>query len=76
MKHTITLFLLTASFICCSLLFHSCTKTPDEPEPDPTPTPCTNCLPPITTEGKNTFGCKVNGKIWLPKGGGGSPELD
>ncbi len=23
-------------------------------------------LPPITTEGKMTFGCKLNGKVWLP----------
>jgi len=25
-------------------------------------------LPPITMEGKNTFGCVVNGKLWLPEG--------
>lgn len=24
-------------------------------------------LPPVTTEGKNTFGCRVNGKIWEPR---------
>ena len=24
-------------------------------------------LPPITTEGKNTFGCLVNGQVWLPE---------
>ncbi len=24
-------------------------------------------LPPITTEGKNTFGCLVNGEVWLPE---------
>lgn len=39
---------------------------------------CTGCeepkpksedvLPPITMEGKNTFGCKVNGKIWVRHG--------
>lgn len=23
-------------------------------------------LPPITQEGKNTFGCKVNGQVWVP----------
>jgi hypothetical protein len=23
-------------------------------------------LPPITDEGKNTFGCKVNGQVWVP----------
>jgi hypothetical protein len=36
-------------------------------------------LPPITTEGKNTFGCKVNGAVYLPKGGalqGGSKNAD
>jgi hypothetical protein len=25
-------------------------------------------LPPITTTGANTFGCKVDGKVWLPHG--------
>ena len=25
-------------------------------------------LPPVTLEGKNTFGCLVNGALWLPKG--------
>jgi len=25
-------------------------------------------LPPITTTGANTFGCLVNGEVWLPKG--------
>jgi hypothetical protein len=28
-------------------------------------------LPPETQEGKNTFGCKVNGKVWIPNGGPG-----
>ena len=23
-------------------------------------------LPPITQDGKNTFGCKVNGQVWIP----------
>lgn len=27
-------------------------------------------LPAITMEGKNTFGCLVNGELWLPKGRG------
>jgi hypothetical protein len=26
-------------------------------------------LPAATTSGKNTFGCKINGKVWLPSGG-------
>jgi len=33
-------------------------------------------LPPITQEGKNTFGCLVNGKLWLPKGYNGTSNLD
>jgi len=43
----------------CPLFYGSC----DEDE---------NELPPITMEGKNTFGCLVNGKVWLPKGRAGS----
>ncbi|MBL0294048.1 MAG: hypothetical protein IPQ04_07235 [Saprospiraceae bacterium] len=38
------------------LLLASCKK---EKMPD--------ALPPITTEGKGTFGCKINGEIWIPK---------
>ncbi|MBK9211509.1 MAG: hypothetical protein IPO14_00725 [Saprospiraceae bacterium] len=26
-----------------------------------------DALPPITMEGKGTFGCKINGEIWIPK---------
>src|SRR5574337_793597 len=34
-------------------------------------------LPPITQTGANTFGCYVNGKLWLPKGyKGTSSNLD
>ena len=32
-------------------------------------------LPPLTTEGKGTFGCLVNGKAWLPKGSDAVSEL-
>lgn len=32
-------------------------------------------LPPETQTGANTFGCKVNGKVWLPKGGIYTPRL-
>lgn len=42
---------------CCSLfLFISCQK---------------ERLPKLTEEGKNTFGCKINGKNWVPHGTGG-----
>lgn len=30
----------------------------------------TPTLPPATQTGENTFGCLVDGKVWLPKGGG------
>src|ERR1700733_2066445 len=28
--------------------------------------PPPNILPPMTQEGKNTFGCKINGEVWIP----------
>jgi len=48
-----------------SLLFLNmdCTEKPD-PVPEPQ-------LPPLTHEGKNTFGCLVNGELWLPDVDGG-----
>ena len=33
-------------------------------------------LPPATQTGANTFGCLVNGKIWLPRGDDGTYTLD
>ena len=33
-------------------------------------------LPPTTQEGKNTFGFKLNGAIWLPGGNNGTANLD
>jgi hypothetical protein len=32
-------------------------------------------LPSLTQEGKNTLGCVVNGKVWLPKGNDGTSNL-
>ncbi|MFT3948610.1 MAG: hypothetical protein QM763_16725 [Agriterribacter sp.] len=32
-------------------------------------------LPPETTTGANTFGCKVNGKVFVPRDGKGKPGL-
>lgn len=43
-------------FACSFLLLLACCKDKN-PEPE---------LPPVTTTGANTFGCKVNGKVWLP----------
>ena len=36
------------------LFFPGCDKGPD--------------LTPVTQEGRNTFSCKVNGKVWIPNG--------
>lgn len=32
-------------------------------------------LPPITTTGAMTFGCKINGKVFVPRDGRGKPGL-
>jgi hypothetical protein len=39
----------------------SCSEDPPAPTAGPS-------LPPITQTGENTFGCYVNGELWLPKG--------
>lgn len=44
------------------LLFVSCTNDNDGTNDN---------LPQMTNEGKNTFGCKVNGEVFLPKSRGG-----
>ena len=41
----------------CPLLASQCNKPPEDLEEK---------LPAITTEGKNTFGCRVNGEVWIP----------
>lgn len=56
------LLLIIASFI---LLNAGCKKKKDE-EPQ---------LPPETTTGAMTFGCKVNGKVFVPRSGRGKPGL-
>jgi hypothetical protein len=45
------------------LLFSLCFSCKDEDDLD---------LPPLTTEGKMTFGCKIDGKKFLPGGIGGA----
>ena len=35
---------------------------------DPEPNDPIDQLPPITQTGENTFGCLVDGEVWLPKG--------
>lgn len=58
------LSLLSAAFsiILCPLLYSACNEDDND-------------LPPITMEGKNTFGCLVNGNIWTPSGRLGQPGL-
>jgi len=69
-KHIIyaLLFLIVLSVQRCQ-----CKKDDPIPAPVPQPIPCDTCLPAITTSGKNTFGCRVNGIVWLPLGGGFNP---
>jgi hypothetical protein len=47
-----------------------CKKPTDNPPTgnNTTPTPCDTCLPPITTHGAGTFGCKINGKPFVARG--------
>lgn len=46
------IILIAICYVVCSI---ACKKS--------TPTAS---LPPITEEGKNTFGCKINGQVWVP----------
>ena len=59
MKKNINIFCLAALF-AITLCAGKCSKdtNPELPEQ----------LPPITQTGANTFGCLINGKVWLPKG--------
>ena len=43
------------SIILCALFYSACNEDEDE-------------LPPVTMEGKNTFGCLVNGKVFELEG--------
>ena len=61
-KYRIPLQILLLLFLSGCDLFKSANKTEQ--------------LPPATQEGKNTFGCLVNGKVWLPNGNDGTSNLD
>lgn len=77
--------LVTALLFCLPIVFISCSEEPlIQPSPAPTtpnnngngkPTYCDTCLPPITQQGYNFFGCKINGKNWTPKDGFMRPGL-
>ena len=58
-KYTQKTPLTTLLLVCLVIVLSAakCQKDNDPPE---------DKLPPITTEGKNTFGCKINGEVWVP----------
>lgn len=59
-----------SQLLCLSLLvLMGCKLSSDSSDP-------VEQLPPITQEGKNTFGFRLNGSIWKPKGYNGTPNLD
>jgi hypothetical protein len=57
-------FLLAAVCVITIFTLSQCKKKTEEPQ-----------LPPETTTGAMTFGCKVNGKVFVPKDGNGRPGL-
>ena len=59
-------FLLLTWLLALPLLWAGCDKPLFQPDKDDTEEP--EELPPITTTGENTFGCLVNGEVWLPAG--------
>ena len=50
-------FLLLTWLLAVPLLWSSCNKSNNCPELS---------LPPVTIEGLNTFGCKIDGEVWVP----------
>ena len=77
--YTMALAFFAAVLLSLTLFLTSCKKpTTDKPViriTPVTPQTCDTCLPDVTSSGKGTFGCKVNGKNWLPEGGGLYPEV-
>ncbi len=54
------------ALLLCGLLYTACRK--DEPPPYTGPLPIDyTVLPPATQTGAGTFGCLVNGKVWVPR---------
>ncbi|RTQ50655.1 hypothetical protein EJV47_08455 [Hymenobacter gummosus] len=47
------------------LLLTQCSKCKDDPKPKP---PVEDTLPAETQTGANSFGCLLNGQVWLPAG--------
>lgn len=61
MRHFLRLFIVAIIIILTTC---QCKKKTQEPE-----------LPPETTTGAMTFGCKINGKVFVPRDGRGKPGL-
>ncbi|MES2560373.1 MAG: DUF6252 family protein [Bacteroidota bacterium] len=59
-----TVLQLTTLFMLLNVGFCSSCKDSDSPIPIH---PIEEQLPPITTTGAGTFGCRVNGKVWVAK---------
>ncbi len=55
-----TLQILLTVFFCSCISLENCTLSDNDPKPKTE----LEKLPPVTQEGKNTFGCLVNGKAW------------
>lgn len=62
------LFFIISSLLFVCLTASKCKK--DKPPVNPV-----SQLPPETQTGANTFGCLIDGKVFVPKGGGLSPVL-
>ena len=60
------LLLATLPILWVTLLFPSCRKDNLEPGTYPAPIDYT-VLPPATQTGANTFGCLVDGEVWVPR---------
>jgi len=63
-----TLPFLVLLLLAAMFFFSACRDHPNPyPPDDPPPVVDYTVLPRITQEGKNTFGCKVNGEVWMPR---------
>jgi hypothetical protein len=63
-----SLIIISAFLLSILFISSSCKKTKTDMEP----VASSEQLPAITQTGANTFGCLINGNVWLPKGYDGS----
>lgn len=66
MKNNTYFLLLTILFVA-GLYFPACRKDLPNPMPEVPYVPYWDTLPAITQTGANTFGCLVNGEVWVPR---------